>query len=250
MTSYTGYSNLETKPGQTSNKANELLGFLRESNLLSGFEKIASKHLFQNCISAHQQLKKETINSQTCPSKLPPIVSKEGLMNFVQSHLNDTLDPEFQNDNGNEDASLASLPSSLGIEEEDRSIVSNAQVNDGSFVFDVDYGSNYGTSYLPNNIAMPDAAATNIVAEPPTLTEDLIDSQKKHTWQAYSPKILDPTVADHDKAYFQERSHYILVNAFHDICFGANMCNIHLATPGETLHMHQKGAMVRVVESL
>ena len=62
----------------------------------------------------------------------------------------------------------------------------------------------------------------------------------------YTPEQLDPDT--HDEAYFQSISHHPITNAFHDLYFWANKFNIHLATPGEMLHMLQKGAMTRVIE--
>ena len=51
--------------------------------------------------------------------------------------------------------------------------------------------------------------------------------------------------------YFKSISHHPrLVNAFHSIDMGENIHNIHLASPGEILHMHQKGMMMRFVEGL
>ena len=44
-------------------------------------------------------------------------------------------------------------------------------------------------------------------------------------------------------------SHHIIENTFHSLEFGKNQHNIHLASPGETLHMLQLGAQKRFVES-
>ena len=44
-------------------------------------------------------------------------------------------------------------------------------------------------------------------------------------------------------------SHHPIVNALDELCHGSNKRKSHLATPGECLHMHQKGAMKRAVES-
>ena len=44
-------------------------------------------------------------------------------------------------------------------------------------------------------------------------------------------------------------SHHSIHNAFHELNFGANDHNIHLASPGECLHMHQLGVAKRAVES-
>jgi hypothetical protein len=48
---------------------------------------------------------------------------------------------------------------------------------------------------------------------------------------------------------FSDASHHYIDNVFHDLEFGDNPHNIHLATPGECLHMHQLGAAKRAVES-
>ena len=47
---------------------------------------------------------------------------------------------------------------------------------------------------------------------------------------------------------FKKRSHHPIHNAFHDLDFGCNPHNIHLASPGECLHMHQLGCAKRAVE--
>ena len=44
-------------------------------------------------------------------------------------------------------------------------------------------------------------------------------------------------------------SHHSIHNAFHELNFGYNDHNIHLASPGECLHMHQLGVAKRAVES-
>ena len=68
--------------------------------------------------------------------------------------------------------------------------------------------------------------------------------------EMYTPASLDPDHPAHDDAYFQSISHHPIQNAFHELDFGANEYNIHLATPGELLHMLQKGAITRLVEGL
>ena len=53
-----------------------------------------------------------------------------------------------------------------------------------------------------------------------------------------------------DPKYFKSISHNDISNVFHDLDFGhGNKHNIHLATPGECLHMHQLGIAKRVIES-
>ena len=47
----------------------------------------------------------------------------------------------------------------------------------------------------------------------------------------------------------KQKSHHYIVNAFHQLNFGSNKYSIHLATPGECLHMHQLGAAKRCVEA-
>ena len=48
---------------------------------------------------------------------------------------------------------------------------------------------------------------------------------------------------------WKELSHHPVKNVFHDLCFGANHHNIHLASPGECLHMHQLGSSKQAIES-
>ena len=53
----------------------------------------------------------------------------------------------------------------------------------------------------------------------------------------------------HNKDYFQSISHHPMDNVFHHLRFGsANPHNIHLASPGETLHMHKLGVEKRIAE--
>ena len=49
--------------------------------------------------------------------------------------------------------------------------------------------------------------------------------------------------------YFDDRSHHRIKNVFDKHYFGRNPHKIHLATPGELLHMHQLGVAKRAVES-
>jgi hypothetical protein len=81
-------------------------------------------------------------------------------------------------------------------------------------------------------------------------TKDLVNPKEKHTWILFDPDKVDPTLDGHTAEYFSGISHSIVNNAFDPICFGVNFRKIHWGTPAETLHMHQKGGMVRVVESL
>ena len=50
--------------------------------------------------------------------------------------------------------------------------------------------------------------------------------------------------------YFKSISHHPVKNALDELHHGHNKYKTHFNTMGELLHMHQKGAMVRVIESL
>jgi len=61
---------------------------------------------------------------------------------------------------------------------------------------------------------------------------------------------LDPTQQmDKDQDYWKSISHYPVKNAVDELYHGTNKAKTHLNTCGEVLHMHQKGAMERVIES-
>ena len=64
-------------------------------------------------------------------------------------------------------------------------------------------------------------------------------------WQ---PTVLDPNT--HVASYFQACSHHPIDNIFHELEIGENKFNLHLATPGECLHMHQLGSAERAVKSI
>ena len=64
----------------------------------------------------------------------------------------------------------------------------------------------------------------------------------------WHPNDFEPA-PDHDEEYFKKCSHHPIDNAFHTINFGCNPHNIHLATPGECLHMHQLGVAKRAIEA-
>lgn len=51
------------------------------------------------------------------------------------------------------------------------------------------------------------------------------------------------------RADLQLLSHHPIRNVFHTMNFGTNKNNIHLATPGEKLHMHQLGVAKRALQS-
>ena len=82
-------------------------------------------------------------------------------------------------------------------------------------------------------------------------TPDLVDGDAFMYCDNYTPEDVDPDpLIERVPGYWKSISHYPIANAFDELYFGANPHKIHLATPGEVLHMHQKGAMWRVVESL
>ena len=69
-----------------------------------------------------------------------------------------------------------------------------------------------------------------------------------NTRKLWTPEdFANPT----DPNFFKNVCHYDLsnANAFYPLDFGANQHSIHLATPGEKLHMHQLGAAKRFVET-
>ena len=61
--------------------------------------------------------------------------------------------------------------------------------------------------------------------------------------------IANDIDSQHNLNYFQGISHHPVQNAFHDLNMGSNIHNIHLASPGETLHMHQLGIAKRTIQS-
>ena len=75
-------------------------------------------------------------------------------------------------------------------------------------------------------------------------TKNLVNLQKVHAAIQYCPSDMKPEIEEdpeshgHNHDYFKNISHYPIDNAFHHLYFGANGRNIHLATPGELLHMH------------
>ena len=60
----------------------------------------------------------------------------------------------------------------------------------------------------------------------------------------------DKNAINEDKKKFTAMSHHRMANVFHELQFGNNVNNIHMATPGECLHMHQLGIAKRTVESI
>ena len=76
--------------------------------------------------------------------------------------------------------------------------------------------------------------------------------------KSWRPEELDPTVdpemrnpsTKEGREYWQGISHYPVKNALDELEHGSNRAKTHLNTCGEVLHMHQKGAMKRVIEAL
>lgn len=73
-----------------------------------------------------------------------------------------------------------------------------------------------------------------------------------HKNQLWKPNdfVIDGDDEKQDKETFTSISHHRIDNAFHHLEFGCNDNNIHMATPGECLHMHQLGIAMRTVESI
>ena len=83
-------------------------------------------------------------------------------------------------------------------------------------------------------------------------SSDLVDPAKQHSTTLWKPKdfsLLDDIGEPRPPNYWKEISHHPVANIFHKIDFGDNPYNIHFASPGECLHMHQLGAARRSVES-
>ena len=76
--------------------------------------------------------------------------------------------------------------------------------------------------------------------------------QEQHVTQLWTPSdfVCTSTRTENDKEYWKSVSHHPIKNAFHELDFGCNPNNIHMATPGECLHMHQLGVAKRAVESI
>ena len=81
-------------------------------------------------------------------------------------------------------------------------------------------------------------------------TEHLTDPKE---WKKLEMKLWEPKdfkvkeVIDNER--WKALSHHPVKNFFHKLCFGSNIHNIHLATPGECLHMHQLGVAKRSIKS-
>ena len=75
-------------------------------------------------------------------------------------------------------------------------------------------------------------------------TNNLVDPAKQCSTSLWEPKnfsLVDHLGHPRRKDYWKDISHHPVDNIFHTIDFGENHYNIHFATPGECLHMHQLG---------
>jgi len=78
-------------------------------------------------------------------------------------------------------------------------------------------------------------------------TADCVDPLKQ-SLELWETRLLCPQ--SYEKEYFKNISHHPIDNVFNEFEFGCiNKNKIHLASPGECLHMHQLGCAKRAVES-
>ena len=158
----------EEEKNKRTNKKKGSFGMLRGANLLDDFQEFVSKTLFANYSAPESKLSNQKINSQTCPSQLPPQVSQEGLRNYVHSRLNDNLDPSCQTEEDGESVNFEDDDDHDQDQSAEHSIESEERNNpNGSFVMDLDVGSQYGANYLPNDITFP---AINFEVDDPYAT--------------------------------------------------------------------------------
>ena len=80
-------------------------------------------------------------------------------------------------------------------------------------------------------------------------TKVIINPEFQNQTNLLQPRDLNPNIENDIPGYFKMISHYPIKNAFHSLDFGCNIYNIHLATPGECLHMHQLGITKRQIEA-
>ena len=80
------------------------------------------------------------------------------------------------------------------------------------------------------------------------ISEDLVNPKCQHKYRLYTMEDFRRSL-DHDIKYFESISHHDIENAFARLDFGSNLHKIHLASPGELLHMHQLGPEKRQVEA-
>ena len=83
-------------------------------------------------------------------------------------------------------------------------------------------------------------------------TEDACFPRKQQKTRLWTPSdfICTAIRTTPGTDYWKSVSHHPIRNAFHNLDFGCNDNNIHMATPGECLHMHQLGVAKRAVESI
>ena len=82
------------------------------------------------------------------------------------------------------------------------------------------------------------------------VTSDLSIPAKQKTTQLWVPDdFSEEKFSKEEEDWSKKCSHHPVNNAFHELNFGANIHNIHLASPGECLHMHQLGVSKRCIES-
>jgi hypothetical protein len=80
--------------------------------------------------------------------------------------------------------------------------------------------------------------------------EDAVSPEKQKTTKLWTPlDFVTTNTTNNDDHYWKSVSHHPIQNSFHELDFGINPNNIHFATPGECLHMHQLGVAKRAVES-
>ena len=74
------------------------------------------------------------------------------------------------------------------------------------------------------------------------LNEYSVSPSLHHKYKLWTPLDFH---SKYDADYFQACLHHVIQNVFYNLEFGANKQNIHLATQGECLHMHQLGSAAR-----
>ena len=66
-------------------------------------------------------------------------------------------------------------------------------------------------------------------------TENCVNPNLQHKYKIFKPEDFDPSHMINNKEYFKECSHHPINNAFHQLNFGSNPHNIHIATHCNTL---------------
>ena len=78
-------------------------------------------------------------------------------------------------------------------------------------------------------------------------TDHLINPQYQSSYKLWEPADFNEPDAP-SLEYWKSLSHHNVTNSFYNINFGMNPHNIHFATPGKCLHMHQLGNAKRAIE--